>query len=228
MFRHVHGLAWQPFKLTARSLKRIDTRGCLCIVGRNNQRRFFLNSLREDLRPPLSYPLEFGRKIGLYAGALLGSISMISLATMTLDDEDGESFAEFIVIVETNNNGEQTSIKRERIQSESDLFNEVRCMNVELRDGKTHSGTLPVRLQNPLAYVAHEVLDVVGGAFAWGICGYINARTVLSKACDSLIARYVEEIKHGRMHTNQRVAYLIYKSFNKSIGPKTAAKYFLR
>ena len=118
-------LARQSVKLTARSLKRVGTRGCLRAVGRDNQIRFFLNNLREDLRSPLSYPLQFGRKIGLYAGALLGSVSLLSLATMALEDEDDDSFFEFDIRIETNNNGEQTSITKEKIRTDKDLFDEV-------------------------------------------------------------------------------------------------------
>ena len=82
---------------------------------------------------PLSYPLEFGRKIALYTGAILGSVSLLSMATM---EEDDDVFTEYFIHIETKDNEEpqiiRRDIKREKIRSEKNVFDEVMWVRVSL------------------------------------------------------------------------------------------------
>ena len=99
-----------------------DTRRRLCLIGLHTQRRFCVN-FREDRSYHLSYPVQFGRKIALYAGVAMGSVSLFNLATM----DENDNFAEFVIHIETNENGENTTIQREKFRSDKDLFDEVLC-----------------------------------------------------------------------------------------------------
>lgn len=145
-------------------------RGRRCtLIGSDIKRQLYVKSSR-PLRHPLSYPLHFGRKLALYAGIVLGGCSLVSLSLLLTEDADSPTFNKIIEIeVEECNDGKQPTVYRKIFISEKDAFDE-----------------------DQVVFIAQEVITVLGRAFSWGICGYLSAHTVLTKACDSLIARPFE------------------------------------